>query len=203
MAMSDNLFRRILRCIDPTRVAAEAVDGRSHRFVAVIDCILNQNARDAGAARFPAMNIELLQLCHEQQVGVLQMPCPEIAALGIKRAREPGQGIRAALDTCEGRRRCDELAAEIVGRIVAYCAEGYEFIGIVGGNPQSPGCAVHHDQFSSPALTGESGLFMQSLQAEFGKRGIAARFMAIRDHDPAQLAEDMCSLREVFRLPTH
>ena len=74
--------------------SALPVDRRSRRFVAVIECILNQNARDLGAACCPAINIELLNLCHEHEVGVMQMPCPEIAALGFKRARAPGQSIR-------------------------------------------------------------------------------------------------------------
>ena len=62
-------------------------DRRSRRFVAVIECILDQNVRDRGAASFPAMNHELLQILHEHGIGILQMPCPEIAALGPGRSR--------------------------------------------------------------------------------------------------------------------
>ena len=63
-------------------------DCRQRRFVAVIECILDQNVRDRGAASFPAMNQELLQILHEHGIGILQMPCPEIAALGPERSQE-------------------------------------------------------------------------------------------------------------------
>jgi len=171
------------------------VDGRGRRFVAVIDCILNQNARDPGAASFPAMNIELLNLCHELQVGVLQMPCPEIAVLGLKRTRAPGQGIRAAMDTEHGRRRCADLAADVTCRIAAYMAEGYDLVGVLGGNPRSPGCAVHGDE---SGLNSESGLFMQALAEVFRKRQWQVPFKPIRDADPEQLREDLLEIRKML-----
>lgn len=170
-------------------------DLRSRRFVAVIDCILNQNARDAGAARFPAMNFELLQLCHEHQVGILQMPCPEIAVLGFKRARAPGQTIRNALDTEAGRQRCAEIATQVVDRIEAFRAGGYVLLAVLGGNPQSPGCAVHEGE---SGLRNDSGVFMKQLQAEFQKRNLDATFKSMRDHDPQLLKEDLQWFRDAL-----
>ena len=170
-------------------------DGRGRRFVAVIDCILNQNARDCGAARFPAMNFELLRLCHEHYVGVLQMPCPEIAALGFKRMRKSGQTIREALDTEAGRRSCAEIACAAADRIESYLAEGYELLAILGGNPLSPGCAVHD---CKDGLLIDSGIFMKALQAELRNRNREAPFKGIRDNDPALLEQDLQWLRDVF-----
>jgi len=170
-------------------------DGRSRRFVAVIDCILNQNARDAGAARFPAMNFELLRLCHEFDIGILRMPCPEMAALGFKRLRLPGQSIRDALDTPSGRQRCSEIAVEVADRIDTYRTEGYELLAVLGGNPQSPGCAVHD---GDGGLLNQSGLLMQELEAEFRKRKLNATFKGIRDHDPELLDKDLQWLRDVL-----
>lgn len=193
--MPRDLFTRLIRRLDPGKTSSPPVDMRSRRFVAVIDCILNQNARDAGAASFPAMNIELLNLCNEHSVGLLQMPCPEIAALGLRRTRAPGLGIRAALDTEEGQRCCIKLAAEVGDRVAAYIAEGYQLIGVLGGNPLSPGCAVHHGE---SGLTDASGLFMQALQAEFVKRGWLIPFQAIRDADQAHLALDLQSVRTLI-----
>jgi predicted secreted protein len=181
--------------INSSRGAGRAQDSRGKRFVAVIDCILNQNARDAGAARFPAMNFELLHLCHEHHVGILQMPCPEIAALGFKRTRQPGQTIRDALDTETGRRRCAQLAAEVVDRIEAYLAEGNQLMAILGGNPQSPGCAVH---VSDAGVATNSGVFMKELQAELDRRNLKATFKGIRDHDPELLAQDITWFRELL-----
>lgn len=95
MSKAASLLQKMIRLVKSTGRSNPAPDDvRGRCFVAVIDCILNQNARDAGAARFPAMNFELLRLCHENQVGILQMPCPEIAALGFNRSRAPGKTIR-------------------------------------------------------------------------------------------------------------
>jgi len=186
-----HLIKRIMPSRRPDRVS----DMRSYRFVAVIDCILNQNVRDCGAARFPAMNFELLQLCHEHNVGVLQMPCPEIAALGFKRARKSGQTIHAALDNDAGRRCCAELASAVAERIEIYRAEGCELLAILGGNPRSPGCAVH---VGNDDLLADSGVFMKELHAELRNRKLETPFKGIRDHDPELLEQDLQWLRDVF-----
>jgi predicted secreted protein len=190
---------RLLKSLAARLGPSNAEDGRGKRFVAVIECILNQNARDAGAARFPALNFRLLQLCHEYDVGILQMPCPEIAVLGWPRTRPAGQTIRQALDTDDGRRRCAQLAGEIADRIEAYVAQGCRPLAILGGNPLSPGCAVHGGE---AALTPDSGVFMTALHAELAARRLTIPFKAMRDHDPDLLAQDLLWFREfVSRTP--
>ncbi len=88
----------------------KAQDQRNNRVVAVIECILNQNARDPGAAAYPAMNFEVIGLCMKYHVGMVQIPCPEIACLGFLRKRKSGQSIREVLDTESGRECCRMLA---------------------------------------------------------------------------------------------
>lgn len=156
-------------------------DARGKRFVAVVECILNQNARDVGAACTPAMDFDLLQLCHEHGVGIVQMPCPEIHALGFVRLRAPGQRIRDALNEEAGTERCATLAREVAERMAIYFEQGYELVAVLGGNPESPGCAIHEDPDS---LSDRAGLFMRKLQTEFRQDGLNPRFLAIRDHDP-------------------
>ena len=195
MRPSTTPLKKLFRLIKSSQDGHSDQDGRSRRFVAVIDCILNQNARDCGAARFPAMNFELLRLCHEHHVGVLQMPCPEIAALGFKRARKPGETIREALDTVGGRRCCADIASAVADRIETYLAQNYQLLAILGGNPRSPGCAVHDGK---DALRIDSGIFMKALQAELRNRNLDAPFKGIRDSDPELLEQDIQWLREVF-----
>ena len=163
--------------------------------VAVIECVLNQNARDAGAAIFPAMNGALLDLCRQYDVGIVQMPCPEIACLGFERKRPPGTSIRQALDTETGRQCCAKIGAEVADRLSAYADQGYRVLAILGGNPQSPGCAVH---VGTEGLLPESGVLMQELQAELRKRGLEIPFRGLRDADAEQLKQDLDWLRGVF-----
>ena len=181
------------------RKPAAVSDVRGRRFVVMIDCILNQNARDCGAARFPAMNFELVSLCHAHQVGILQMPRPEIAALGFKRTRPAGKSIRDVLDTEAGWRCCAKLAHDMSERIEIYLAEGYELLAILGGNPRSPGCAVLD---GDDGLLEESGIFMRTLQTELQARKLTVRFRGIRDHDPALLEQDLQWSRGLLEQPS-
>jgi predicted secreted protein len=170
-------------------------DARAGRMVAVIECVLNQNARDAGAAIFLAMNGALLELCRQYDVGIVQMPCPEIACLGFERKRPPGTSIRQTLDTETGRQCCAKIGAEVADRLANYARAGYQVLAILGGNPQSPGCAVH---VGNDALLPESGVLMQELQAELRKRGLEIPFRGLRDADAEQLKQDLDWLRVVF-----
>lgn len=179
-------------------IVTPAADCRGRRFVAVIECALNQNARDAGAACFPAMNLELLHLCHGHNVGILQMPCPEIAALGFARKRPAGQGLRQALDSEHGRSRCRALAMETADRIEGYLSQGCELLAIVGGNPRSPGCAIHH---GTEGLTEESGIFMKALQEELRRRGHEVVFQPMRDYDPQLLQQDLAGFQDLLAFP--
>ena len=175
--------------------AASVQDCRGGRLVAVIECLLNQNARDAGAADSPAMNRDVVQLCLEHDVGLLQMPCPEIVCLGWERARRKGESIRDALDTAGGRARCAEIAGDVADRLDEYVRHGFRVLAILGGNPSSPGCAVH---LGGTALLPASGVFVRALEAELHRRHIAIPFRGIRDHDPASVAEDLAWLRGVL-----
>ncbi len=156
--------------------------------VAVIECVLNQNARDAGAANFAAMAWDVVHLCHEHGVGLVQLPCPEIACLGPARKRPAGVSLRAAIDTPEGRQCCAQLSADAADRLQGYVDAGYSVLAVLGGNPQSPGCAVHQD---AAGLTPASGVLMIELQAELRRRGLEIPFRGLRDSDAAAWAQDL------------
>ncbi|MBN1378879.1 MAG: hypothetical protein JXA04_06555 [Gammaproteobacteria bacterium] len=176
-------------------VVKNADDSRSRRLVVVIECILNQNARDLGAANFPAVCQPILSLCNEYDVGIIQIPCPEIRFLGFERMRQEGQSIRDALDTCAGRDCCRKISVEIVNRIESYLDQGYQLLSILGGNPRSPGCAVHSE---NGTLLPSSGVLMKELQNELRQRGVEIPFRGIRDYNSKMFAQDIEWLRELF-----
>lgn len=156
--------------------------------VAVIECVLNQNARDAGAASFAAMAWDVVQLCQKHGVALVQMPCPEIACLGPARERPAGVSLRAAIDTPAGRQCCAQIGADVAGRLQAYLDAGCSVLAVLGGNLQSPGCAVHQD---ATGLTPASGVLMIELQAELRRRRLEIPFRGLRDSDAAAWAQDM------------
>lgn len=173
-----------------------APDARSGRMILLIECILNQNARDEGAATAPALNEALLALCLEHRIGILQMPCPEIHALGPHRERPVGCSLRQAMEAPAGRASCRRLSLEVAERAQGYLQQGMEIIAVIGGNPLSPGCAVHYRRRAADRrmLSDESGIFMQELANEFRQRDIDIPFFPLRDADPAHLAADLRSL---------
>ena len=62
-----------------------AHDVRSRKVVVLADCILNQNSRVAGLAHYPAVVKEIVNFLVKHDVGILQMPCPEVMYAGLKR----------------------------------------------------------------------------------------------------------------------
>ena len=139
-------------------------DPRSGRLVFLIECIMNQNARDIGAAERPACAKEVVKLLMEAEIGMVQIPCPEIACLGFERRRPSGHSIRQALEMPKATTCCQSLAAAIAERIQCYVNQGFEVMAVLGGNEQSPGCAVHTVGDSETQLTDKSGVFMKTLQ---------------------------------------
>lgn len=177
-------------------------DDRGGRILLVIECLLNQNARDQGAATCPAMNQPLIELCLQHEVGLLQLPCPEVHALGWTRQRRQGQSIRAALDTADGRVRCHELARQTTQRVLQYMDAGFLVMAVIGGNEQSPGCAVHHAVADDPlsTLTADSGLLMTALQREFERQNIAIPIITLRDADAGKISSDLQRLQQMMAL---
>jgi predicted secreted protein len=163
-------------------------DCRSMRLVAAIECILNQNARDPGAANSPACNEAIVRLCTDHQVGIVQIPCPEKECLGLRRSRPPGTSIRQTLDTPGGRRCCADLADSIADRLCGYQRNGYRVLAVLGGNAQSPGCAIVAE---SSGLSPASGVFMQELERALRERNMDMPMRGIRDADPELEREDL------------
>jgi len=172
------------------------IDERNGRLVFLIECLLNQNARDIGAAESPAFTRDVIELLVGAEVGMVQIPCPEIACLGFERMRSRGQSIRQALETSEPTACCQALAESTAERIECYLKQGFEVLAVLGGNEQSPGCAVHTMDDIETQLTDKSGVFMKMLAANLNRRGLQIHFHGIRDADPELLKEDLEWLRD-------
>jgi hypothetical protein len=84
---------------------------------------------------------------------------------------------------------------QVVDRLATYADAGCQLLAVLGGNPLSPGCAVHD---GGDALLPESGVLMRELQTELRKRGLEIPFRGLRDADAEQLAQDLDGLRGMF-----
>lgn len=60
-------------------------DGRSKKVVFIAHCLLNQNSISDGTAVYPATFKEIIDYFINADIGVIQMPCPELSCLGLDR----------------------------------------------------------------------------------------------------------------------
>jgi len=155
-------------------------DSRSRKVVLVPHCVLNQNARAAGAAERPSAVTELVTALLDREVGILQMPCPEIFAFGLDRGRIC---IEKELRTPHGRSIIRALAQDLVQQIRAYRDYGIQVLGILGKNG-SPSCGVE-ETWVGHVCPG-SGAFMEELASELKDKGIELEMTGIRDNEPAK-----------------
>jgi len=178
-------------------------DLRSKRMVAVINCVINHNARAETAARYPGMNDEVVDILRKHEVGVIQMPCPEMAFMGLPRTTPPDLTIRDVLDTPEGRARCEALSASVVDTIEEFRRNGYSVLAILGGDVDSPGCAVPAPSkwVGGKAPEGGWGVFTKALLSELHRRGIRIPIRGIRDSARETLDEDLEWLDETLAKP--
>lgn len=128
-------------------------------------------------------------------VGMVQIPCPEMSCLGFDRERKPGQSIWDVLDTKSGLHCCADLAGAVVDRMKDYISSRNKILAVLGGNPESPGCAVHYEL----ELSGKSGVFMQVLFRELSRIQIHVPFLGIRDCRSDWLLSYLQSLELLFR----
>ena len=171
-------------------------DSRNGRLIFLIECLLNQNARDRGAAERPAVTREVVDLLSDAEIGMVQIPCPEIACLGFNRHRRPGTTIREALEAASTISCCRQLAITIADKVECYVDQGFEILAILGGNEESPGCAVHASASAETRLTEKSGLFMRELADELARRDLQIAFHGMRDADSGLLRDDLEWLRD-------
>jgi predicted secreted protein len=138
-------------------------DERSGKIALIAHCILNQNSRAAGLAERPSMITEILKFLANNEIGIIQLPCPELAYAGALRAPQ----IKSQYNNTTFRRQCKRIAQEIADQIRQY--EEHEIrLKLVIGVDGSPSCSVHN-----------SGIFMEKLRLALNKRGITAPFYDI------------------------
>jgi predicted secreted protein len=155
-------------------------DCRGRKVILVPHCVLNQNARVAGAAERPAAFVELVIGLLERDVGILQMPCPELCVFGLDRANVR---VESEMRNPVGRSMSRRLARDLVQQVQTYLACGINILGVLGKNG-SPSCGV--EQTWSGGVCSGSGAFIEDLAAEFHEKNISLEITGIRDSDPVR-----------------
>jgi predicted secreted protein len=99
--------------------------------------------------------------------------------------------MRDVLDTAQGRECCRKLSVFVADQIQEFLKNGFKVLAVLGGDVNSPGCAVHVSDENGYELVEGSGVFMMELYSELSKRNIKIPFRGVRDSDPRKLVEDV------------
>jgi predicted secreted protein len=179
------MIRRILDCGKArstiSRLSRRGVnfhDARGRRVVLVPHCALNQNSRVAGAAVRPAAMENLIAGLLQHNIGIIQMPCPELILLGLDRARLP---IGAELEKPESQAQLHRMALDLIEQITAYRRCGVTVLAILGKNG-SPTCGVE-TTWRGGVVPG-TGAFIKEMRALLRNHWMKVKIIGIEDDNP-------------------
>lgn len=154
-------------------------DCRSMTVVFVPHCLLNQNARLARCAELPAAVVEVAAGLMAREIGIVQMPCPELMVIGLD--REKWQ-IRSALESRPARAACRDMARQVVYQIAQYLSCGVTVLGVLGKDG-SPSCGVARTSCPQGQCDG-MGVFIEELASELAEQGLDIPIAGTMDAEP-------------------
>lgn len=112
---------------------------REKNIILVSHCLLNQNSVVLPLARAKGGYNDLIHVITNQNIGILQLPCPELIHLGLKRPPMSKEDY----DTTLYRKLCRELLKPIITQLLYYKDADYNIIGLIGIN-ESPTCGLNN-----------------------------------------------------------
>ena len=165
-------------------------DGRSKKIALVAHCLLNQNSISDGTAVYPAAFKDVIYTLLDADIGIVQLPCPELCCLGLDRGNPDGANAPVVEENTRIRRAMKEPAAEkklaslvdcTMLQVNEYCSNGFEIVGIIGAN-RSPNCGVETTSDDNREIAG-MGLFMQSLADRLKERDLVIPMIGLKSSD--------------------
>jgi predicted secreted protein len=193
---------------------AKVNDSRGRRVIFVSHCVLNQNAKVHGIANYQGTIREVVDILLENDVGIFQMPCPEMSYLGAMRWGY----VKAQYDTPMFRRHCNLIAKQVVDQVEEYRRANYQILGFIMIDG-SPVCGLKKTPW--PAEPGQiwggmvwyipkqqfvddRGVFCVSLQEEAARRGLSdIPYVSVPEvHEAGSFKEALCQIGDLFSTDT-
>jgi predicted secreted protein len=139
-----------------------------------------------------------MQLFHESDVGIVQMPCPELLCLGLDRGTRDGTRaplleentrIRTMMSQRPAQETIRHLVQHLIVQLREYRKYGFQIRGIVGVN-RSPSCGVETTTNNNQEVEGP-GVFIDALRHELTKHNLNVRMVGIKAFEPNKAVETM------------
>ena len=149
-------------------------DVRSGKVVLVAHCVLNQNSRVSGSAHYPAVVSEILDVLTRHNVGIVQMPCPELLYAGLSRASR----TKEQYNTPQFRKHCKQIAHSMSKQVQEYLRNSVKVLAILSVEG-SPSCGVGET----------SGIMIEELKSELEKGNISVPFYDLKFKEIAEAVD--------------
>ena len=156
-------------------------DKRSGKVALVAHCILNQNSRVLGLAKRSSVITEIVEFLMQNEIGIIQMPCPEFTHAGILRQPQ----TKDQYDNVAFRKHCRKIAREIVDQIQEYAKSGTKTKIIIGVDG-SPSCGVNRistaktcRNMAEQLRVKDSGILIEELHLALTKKNSSIPFHGI------------------------
>ena len=111
-------------------------DARSRKIAIVCHCLLNANAKVEGLSGYAGIH-PLIDRLAQEGIGVVQMPCAEMTALGMRRWGQTREQYESVAFT----EHCRALSLDTLAQVQEFVRCGYDIVGVVGVDG-SPTCGV-------------------------------------------------------------
>lgn len=168
-------------------------DKRSKKIVFIAHCLLNQNAISDGTAVYPAAFKDVITALLDADVGIVQMPCPELCCLGLDRqdaygAQRPvveeNTRIRRELEKPGRYEHLQEIVETVAGQIREYRKYDFAILGIIGAN-RSPSCGIETTSDQDKEIEG-MGLFMEMLDKRLREEHMQVPMIGLKASEPVK-----------------
>jgi predicted secreted protein len=113
--------------------------GDREKIIILPHCFLNEKSKVKKHGINPSADIgQILKILLDNQIGMVQLPCPELMCYGLKRWGH----VKEQFDTPHYRKLCRQSFDIYLEQIQEYIKNNYEIIAIVGIEG-SPSCGVY------------------------------------------------------------
>ena len=166
-------------------------DIRSKRCIFVSHCLLAQGVMAEGIVKkFPSLVKPVIQFCLDNDISIMQMPCPETLCDSGGLDRKP-RGKKWYLEN--GLRSTSKsIASGQVEYMSKLMDSGFEILAIIGVE-FSPACAVTYLN-GGTRIYRDEGIYVEELKAEMSKMNIAVPLMGISQRWHLKMARDLKEL---------
>lgn len=154
-------------------------DHRSKKVIVLSHCLLNQNSISDGTSDFPSQYTEIIEFLMKKNVGMIQLPCPEMVYLGLDRKDKNGSKrplldensrIRNLMEEPDNIQILRQKAGDVIEQIKEYQKHDFQVLGLIGVN-RSPSCGIETTTKNGVEEKGK-GVFMKVLSDRLIKHEI-------------------------------